>query len=230
MAVRGVRGEDRERRAPADPRRRELPLEADADEFRVQDLVPHVHRDDVEEILAGALRDPPHLRGVRRVLPLDELLVLGRPPPDLVAVRAPVLLEPPEVQCDVVRDRGQRPAAVGPPALERAPREMGEREPAAHRAASRARSFWNVIHTGCFTKPRASLMFSIGRFIVLFHVRICWNPWARAYPIVRIFRAHASPRPRYARTTPVRPWYRTSGEPWLRHMLERPTNRSPAFA
>src|SRR5439155_25201182 len=176
------------------------------------------------------LRDPPHLRGVRGVLPLDHLEVRGRPPPDLVVVHAAVLLETPEVHRDVLRDRRLRAAAVGPPAVQRAPRQLEEREPHRQRVAPAARSFSNVIHTGCFANPRASLMFRIGRFIVLFHVRICRSPWDRAYAIVRIFRAHASPRPRYARTTPVSPWYRTSGEPRLLQRVERPTNRSPAFA
>src|SRR5207249_2845012 len=220
VPVRGMGREDREGGAPPRPRGRELPLQADAHELRVEDLVPHVHRDDVEELVAGALCDPAHLRRVRGVLPLNHLEVGGGPPVGFLPVHMPVLLEPPEVERDVAGDRGPRHPAVLPPALDRLPLELQDRERPRHRAAPGARSFSNVIHTGCFTKPRASLMLRIGRFIVLFHVRICRNPWPRAYAMVRIFRAHASPRPRYARTTPVSPWYKTSGEPSLLHRVE----------
>src|SRR5205814_957193 len=42
------------------------------------------------------------------------------------------------------------------------------------------RSFWNWIQAGCFTKPSASLMASIGRLRWSFQVLMCSIPWSRA--------------------------------------------------
>ena len=153
-----MRWEDGEGSTTADAGRRQLPLKADPHELRVQDFIPHVHRDDVEDFLVGAFRDPPHLRDVRGVLPLDDLQVRGGPPPDFFVVDAPVFLKPAEVHHDVLSNRGPRNPSVLSPDVEGGALGMEEGQRPRQRGAPGARSFWNMIHTGCFTKPRASLM------------------------------------------------------------------------